>query len=463
MKDHAVSDRLSTGSAQADEILGGGFPKNSINIIMGQPGTGKTIFAEHLAFHNANGDRPILYITTLSEPLSKVIKYLQRFTFYDESRMGTAIIYEDVGPKLSQEGVKELLPIIHEAIRTLSPKIIIIDSFKALHDLSSSILEMRQMLYELTGMLSAYATTVFLVGEYTEEHGRHLPEFAVADSIIQMVRTPQNTRDERFLRILKLRGSGYMEGLHAFKITAAGLDVYPRLVTPEVPKSYEFHAEKIPSGVEGLDKLLDGGLRRGSATLLAGPTGSGKTTVGLQFALEALNQRVPALVVNLQENPTQLERAVRTLGTTLEDAGAAGLKFMYASPVELQIDSLIVTLFRRIREEKIRRVVIDSVSDLILAASDPQRLHDYLYTLIQHFAVSGVTSVLSFETSSRITSSEAGVPGDRVSFMADNVVLLRLNIQDKVKRTLAVLKARGSAHDLGVHEIEIGAKGMRVV
>jgi len=463
MNDPVVDDRLSTGSAQADEILGGGFPKNSINIIMGQPGTGKTVFAEHLAFHNADGDRPVLYLTTLSEPLAKIIKYLQGFAFYDESRMGTAILYEDLGSQLSQGGVKALLPIVSDAIRTLAPKIIIIDSFKALHDLSPSIIEMRQMLYELTGMLSAYATTVFFVGEYTEEHSRNLPEFAVADAIIQMMRTTQSTRDERFLRVLKLRGSGYMEGLHAFKITPAGLDVYPRLVTPEIPTTYRLNIERIPSGIEGLDRLMGGGIRTGSTTLLAGPTGSGKTTIGLQFALEALTERVPALFINFQENPTLLQQSIRSMRVQIQDLEAAGLKFMYASPVELQIDSLIVSLFRRIRDEKIQRVVIDSISDLVTVASDRERVHDYLYSLIQHLTVNGVTSVLAYETASGLAASGVGVPGDRISFMADNVVLLSMDMKDKIKRTLAVVKARGSAHDLNIHPIEIGVTGVRVL
>ena len=101
-------ERLSSGNAEADHILGGGFPADSINIIMGHPGSGKTIFAEQLIFHNASSDRPILYFSTLSEPLSKVVRYLQGFAFFDETKVGTQVIYEDIGPQLSRDGAPAL-------------------------------------------------------------------------------------------------------------------------------------------------------------------------------------------------------------------------------------------------------------------------------------------------------------------------------------------------------------------
>jgi circadian clock protein KaiC len=117
--------RVTTGNPDADRILGGGFPANSINVLMGEPGTGKTLFAEQLLFANADGDRPCLYLTTLSEPLSKVVTYLQQFEFYDEEKMGTAVVYEDIGALLIQDGPDALLTRLREAIATIGPKIIV--------------------------------------------------------------------------------------------------------------------------------------------------------------------------------------------------------------------------------------------------------------------------------------------------------------------------------------------------
>ncbi|MGZ8378703.1 MAG: RAD55 family ATPase [Gemmatirosa sp.] len=455
------TERMSSGNPEADHILGGGFPANSINIVMGHPGSGKTIFAEQLIFHNAGGDRPILYFTTLSEPLAKVVRYLQGFRFFDEEKLGTQVIYEDIGPQLAADGAGALVPLLAEAIRTLSPKVIVIDSFKAVHDLAPSVAERRRMVYEMTALLSAYGTTAFLLGEYTEDDILAYPEFAVADGIVELSRRRLGNRDERYFRVYKLRGSRYLEGAHAFRITSAGLDVYPRLVSPQMPEGYEPATERLSIGVRGLDEMLEGGLWRGTTTLLAGPSGAGKTTIGLQFAFEGARQGEPTLYMSFQENPTQLMRTIRGLGADVEELQRQGLDLVYASPVELQIDSIIVDLFRRIQQGHVRRLVLDAVGDLASAATDPQRLHDYLYALVQHLAVRTITSVLNFETTGN--SITHGGMQNAMSYLSDNVLQLTLDGEDRTRRALRVVKTRGSAHDTRVREVAIGPGGLSVL
>jgi circadian clock protein KaiC len=456
-----AASRMSTGNVEADHILGGGFPPDSINIIMGHPGSGKTIFAEKLIFHNAGSDRPILYLTTLSEPLVKVVRYLQEFQFFDETKLGTEVIYEDIGPQLAEGGAGALIPLLEDAIKAMSPKIIVIDSFKAVHDLAPSPVERRRMVYAMTSLLTAFGTTAFLLGEYTEDDILLYPEFAVADGIVELSRRRLGNRDERFFRVYKLRGSRYLEGAHAFRITDAGLDIYPRLVSPRFPEGYEPDTERVSTGVQGLDEMLDGGLWRGSTTLLAGPSGAGKTTIGLQFALAGVMRGEPTLYINFQENPTQLERTIRALGVDLEEARANGLDLVYASPVELQIDSIIVDMFRRIQQRGVRRLVVDALGDLAAAATDAQRLHDYLYALVQHFAVSKITSVLNFETTGNAIAGD-GLQ-NAMSYLSDNVLLLTLDGEERTRRRLRVLKTRGSAHDPMVREVEITAAGLSVL
>jgi len=456
-----VLNRMTTGNAEADYILGGGFPANSINIIMGHPGSGKTIFAEQLMFANAAGDRPILYFTTLSEPLAKVVRYVQDFAFYDETKLGTQVIFEDVGPQLARDGAPALIPLLETAIKTLSPSVIVIDSFKAVHDLAPSVAERRRMVYDMTALLSAYGTTAFLLGEYTEDDILVYPEFAVADGIVEMSRRRLGNRDERYFRVYKLRGSQYLEGAHAFRIAASGLDIYPRLVSPKIPTGYEPATERLSTGVKGLDDMLDGGVWRGTTTLLAGPSGAGKTTIGLQFALEGASKGESTLYMNFQENPTQLVRTIRGLGFDPDEVQARGLELVYASPVELQIDSIIVDMFRRIRERRVRRVVIDALGDLASAATDPQRLHDYLYALVQHFAASTITSILNLEVVSGATSGLS--IQNAMSYLSDNVLLLSLDGDDRTRRRIRVLKTRGSAHDTRVREVEITGAGLRVM
>jgi circadian clock protein KaiC len=453
--------RLSTGNPQADHILNGGFPRNSINVIIGQPGTGKTIFAEQLVFHNAGDDRPILYLSTLSEPLAKMVTYLQGFDFFDETKLGSAVIYQDLGIDLVTGGISSLVPRLKEAIKSISPKIIAIDSFRALHDLTDDATTTRRMMYDLGGLLAAYDTTVFLIGEYNDADIGRYPEFAVADGIVEFSRHKLGNRDERFFRVVKLRGSRYLEGAHAFDISRAGLSFFPRLVSPVLPVGYEPIIERVSTGVPGLDALMGGGLWRGSSTLIAGPTGGGKTTLALQFAIAGVQNGEPTLFANFQENPTQLARMIRALGLDPDKLQAGGLELVYASPVELRIDSIIVDMFQRIEKRGIRRIVIDSIGDLALSAADPRRLHDYLYALTQHFAAHGVTSALTQELS-ELTGSLPAAAGVPIGSIVDNILILQLGGDQRTRRTVRVHKTRGSAQDMQAHELEIDHEGARV-
>ena len=450
--------RLSSGNAELDTILGGGFPINSINILMGEPGSGKTVLAEGLVFANAGDDRPILYLTTLSEPLEKVVRYLQGFDFFDETKLAGAVIYDSIGADVAEQGVTAVVPRLKAAILGHRPKIIVIDSFKAIHDLSTSVAEMRRMLFEMAGLLTAFETTAFLIGEYNGDQVATHPEFAVADSMLEITRRKTGIRDERYIRVLKLRGSHYLEGQHAFEITRAGLTVYPRLVSPGRPPAYSMMGERVTTGVPGLDDMLRGGLPRGRSTFMVGPTGSGKTTIALQFALEGVRLKQQTLYVSFEENPTQLDSQIVALGADPEEARRSGfLQFIYVSPVELRIDSIITRMFQIIQAQSIRRIVVDAVGDLVVAADDLQRMHSYLYALMQHFAVKGVTSILTFEATAAMTELDA-----KMSAVSDNIMNLAMHPGEYPRRSLRIVKARGDGHDLATRDFFVEAAGGRV-
>jgi circadian clock protein KaiC len=453
---------VTTGNVGADTILGGGFPVNSINVIMGAPGTGKTLLAQQLALHNADPERPVLYLTTLSEPLSKVVTYLQSMSFYDETKVDAAVVYQDLGAALLEHGVAAVVGEVREAIRRFSPSIIIIDSFKAVHDLSDSVAEMRRMVADLAGLLSAYDTTTFLVGEYEEAEITLYPEFAVADGIIELARHKATTRDERYARISKLRGAAYREGLHGVRITGDGVEIFPRLVSPEFPPTYPLSPDRISTGIPGLDAMLGGGLWRGSSTLMAGPAGSGKTTAAVQFCLAGIRQGEPTLYLNFQENPTQLGRLIDALGGGLHESTASYWHATYISPVELQIDSLLGQAFATVERMGIRRFVVDGVADLLFASGDPQRVHDYLYALSQQLAVSEVASLFTYETGMRLGETGALTEGLQFSSLTDCIILLNLEATDRLRRSISVRKLRNSAHDLRIREFEITAVGLEI-
>jgi circadian clock protein KaiC len=455
-----MAEKISTGSAGLDEVLLGGIPVNTISVIMGAPGTGKTILAEQLAFANATPDAPVLYLTTLSEPLEKILVHGQSHSFYDVSRIGVSFFYEDLGILLRDAGVEKLPEIVLELILARRPRFVFIDSFKALNELILTPQERRTISYDLANVLSSYECTSFLVGEYSQEMMTTLPVFAIADVILQLIKVSTNVREERFVRVEKLRGSGSIPGLHAFSISKNGIEVYPRLLTPPVTPEYSAKVERVHTAVPGLDDLIEQGFWRGSTTLIAGPTGSGKTIIGLHFICEGVLKGEPGLYVGFQENPNQLARIIASFGWQIEDLVNRGFEFMYRSPVEMQLDSVTTELFQRVREGKIKRVVIDALGDLERCSIDRKRFSDFVYALTQWFAARNVTCMMNYELTNLFEVH--GISDQEVSNMSDNIILLRFREGPKMERTLRIIKTRGSAHDNNEHNLEITSKGIVV-
>jgi circadian clock protein KaiC len=453
-------NRLKTGNEDLDTILGGGFPENGIHIIMGAPGTGKTILAEQLCFANASPGRPILYLATFSEPLQKLVGFLQEFSFTIPEKIGTEIVYDYIGEDLltAPEGIPARM---QELLTLHRPKIIVIDSFKALADLLPDRPTWRRTLDAIAGMLTAYGTTTFLVGEYTSSMLSDLPEFAVVDGIVDLTRVERGSRDERFFRVLKLRGSASLAGQHAYQLDHDGIAAFRRFVAPVDPPEYRPVLERVRSGISGLDDAIATGWLRGTATLVAGPSGAGKTSLGLHFLRAGLDEGEPGLLVNFQESPTQLARMVTNFGwDPAKMLGPGKLDHLYTSPVELQIDLVANEILRRMESQGIRRVVVDSVSDLQKGATDVQRYREFLYSLTQMFAVRQVTSMLLAEALEG--SSNRGITGYEVSYMSDNIVLLEMLLGDDLLRTVRILKSRASEHDGRRHALHITSSGITV-
>lgn len=452
--------RIRTGNPHLDEILHGGFPPSSINIIAGCPGTGKTILAEQLVFANLSDEQPVLYVTTLSEPLEKFVTYLQELSFVDSARIGSALIYEPIDESVLR-APETLDQVLLDLLKRYRPHLLVIDSFKALADLMPSLRVWRETLARVAGVLGAYRVTTFLIGEYREEELSCLPEFAVADGIILLLREQTGTRDDRFLRVAKLRGSGFMDGHHAFHLGRDGLNVFPRLRTPKVPLEYGVESDRAPTGIPGLDPMMEGGLLRGTSTLVLGPAGSGKSILGLGFLREGVQRGEPGLLVALQENPRQIARALRGLGWSPEELLVPGkVDVFYTSPVELQIDTIVTEMHRRIETLGVRRVVIDSTNDLERSARDPLRFRDYVYALYQHFAAHNITALLLMETP--MAHDTWQLRGQTISYMSDNVVLLGMDLQADLRRTIRIVKSRGTAHQGREVPVEISAGGLAV-
>ena len=453
-----MTERIATGCVGLDEILYGGIPANTITVLMGAPGTGKTIMAEEIAFCNATEERPALYLTTLSEPLEKFIFHGQNYSFFDVDKVGKSVIFEDLGMTVRKAGIERIAETVTELLIKYKPGFIFVDSFKGINELLQSTVERRTVIYDLATVLTAYRCTSFLIGEYATEMTTDLPEFAIADVVLNLMKYSTNVREQRFLRVEKLRGSDSIPGMHAFSISDQGIEMYPRLLSPRVAPTYQPKVERVNSGIVGLDEMIDQGFWRGSTTLVAGPSGSGKTILALHFIREGAERGEPGLYVGFQENPAQMARIMLNLGwNATELLGNGDFELMYRSPVELQLDSVAAEVFQRVRAGKVRRVAIDALGDLERCSMDRQRFADFIYALTQWFAVENVTCMMTSEL--RELFEVRHISDQEISNMSDNLVLLGFTPGDEVKRTIRIIKTRGSRHDNRKYELEINDKG----
>ncbi|TMA42495.1 MAG: recombinase RecA, partial [Deltaproteobacteria bacterium] len=261
-------ERLSSGSAEFDGILGGGFPTGSVSVIAGDPGTGKTVLTLQMMFHLARQGRRCLYYTTLSEPTLKLIRYVQGFDFFDPALLKERIVIRDLGAAIRADGIASVAARVKKDVERDEPDLVAIDSAKALHDFAPNQGLRRVVFYDLAVTLAAWESTTFLVGEYRSDEVGELPEFAVADCIIELRNRPRELTTIREVEVLKLRGSSYMSGRHFFDIDASGLTFYPRVRAPEqTGTAPPPTGERVSTGVKGLDALLGGGFPRHSTTV----------------------------------------------------------------------------------------------------------------------------------------------------------------------------------------------------
>jgi circadian clock protein KaiC len=449
-----MSGRLRSGQARLDGVLDGGLPENAITLLIGLPGSGKTILAEQYVFANATPERPAVYLSTVSEPFDKLIRYGQTLSFFDAKAIGHSVFYEDLGSVLNEKGLPGVLDKITALLRDRRPSIMVIDSFKALSAYADDA-GMRPFLHDLAGQLTALPLSSFWVGEYGEQEIGNAPEFAIADAIISLTTTRTAQREGRWLRIMKLRGSNFAPGQHSYRLSADGLDVFPRLADVPDIGGYTLSDARIRTGIAAFDEMLADGYQPGSSTLCAGPSGTGKTLMGLHFIFNTVAGE-PGVLATLQEHPVQLERIVQGFGWSLDNDA---VELMYRSPIDIYIDEWVYTLLETVERIGARRVLIDSLSDLQHAAPDPVRFREYMYSLVQRLARSNVSLFMTAELTDLFETTNLSEHG--ISHLADNVVLLEY-VRDgaTLRRALTVLKTRASRHEPETREYTITSNGI---
>jgi circadian clock protein KaiC len=431
----------------------------SVNVIAGEPGAGKTIFALQMLFHQARQGKKCLYLTTLSEPSLKLITYMQQFSFFDESLIAEIlVVLADVGSVVRRKGLEETLAEITARVEHEQPVVVVIDSFKALRDVPAAPSAMRTFVYDLAVHASAWGALSLLVGEYTPDEIGTLAEFAIADGIIRLSNRRHELRAIREVEVMKLRGANVVTGGHFFEIGTDGLAFFPRVRSPEGPNADpDTPDERVQTGATGFDEMLGGGLPQSSATVVQGGTGTGKTLLGLQFLLEGARKGEPGIHFTLEETPNQLRHIAKSLGWDLRPLEERGLfTFSYVSPVELSTDCFLDRARQEVERLGARRTVLDSLTSMALGVPSERRFKELVYAVTKHFRAAGVTLNMNMEIPDLLGSAQ--LSGHGISFAADNVIQLKyVEVEGHLERGISVLKARGVRHATDVRRLSIGA------
>lgn len=460
MTDRAVITTVSTGDPALDAILGGGIPTGSMTIVAGEPGTGKTILALQMLFGAARKGQKCLYFTTLSEPAIKVIRYMQQFEFFDVDLIDKQVIFIDLGAALHQ-GADHALTEIGLQIEKHEPTLIAIDSFRAIGDLLRSSTSARSFTYDLSVQLITAGATTLLVGEYTRDEVHTMTELAVADGILELSTRRVELTSTREIEIVKLRGAAFVTGRHFYDITSRGLVFFPRVRTSD-GAAPRLSGRRVSTGVAGLDAMFGGGIPEGSATMLQGGTGTGKTLLCLQFLIEGARQGKRGVFFTLEETPEQLRSAARGVGSDLEGYERDGLiSIEYFSPVELSTDRYLDHARRQMDDSRVSRAVLDSLSTLALGVTSERRFKELAYTLAKHAREHRISLVMTLETEQLLGTARLSAHG--VSFIADNLIQLRyVEVKNRLARGISVLKARGIHHDTDIRALVVSSNGLEV-
>ena len=452
-------ERLSSGEPRLDGILNGGLLPYATNLLIGVPGSGKTILSQQYVFHNASAERPALYLSTVTEPLDKILRYGEVLDFFDPAAIrDRRVIYEDLGNPLTEQGLEEVLKSIDAFLKEIRPGIVVIDSFKAFHAFAKSEADFRLFLYGLTRRLTAGAVTAIWNAPYTREQAQDAAEFAAADAVISLDTKKTAEREVRVLQVLKLRGSGFQSGEHSYRITPSGLKVFPRLADAQDRSRYHLSIERVSTGVAALDEMLGEGYWPGASTLVAGPSGVGKTLMGLHFMFAGARAGQPGILATFQENETQLSRIVRSFGWSLDEKG---VHILSRSLVDIYIDEWVYELLDLVEATGAKRIVIDSLPDLLSTAGDPVRFREWMFSLVQRCTRQGISLMMVVEVPELFQLRRVSEQG--LSHLSDNVILLQYKQEDsRLARTITVLKTRAMHHEPMVRRYEITEHGFEL-
>lgn len=461
MTSQVTINSLSTGVPGLDELLGGGLPEFSFNLIAGQPGCGKTTLAHQIMFALATQARPALYFTVLGEPPLKMLRYQQQFSFFDAAAVNSAVRFVNLSEEAMAGNLDHVLTRIAEEVAAHAPGLVFVDSFRsvvlATQADGQAHNQLQRFMQQLGMLMTSWQATTFLIGEYFTDTDAN-PVFTVADGLIWLRQTVQRNAMVRKIEIMKMRGRPSLPGLHSFRIGREGLQVFVPSQPGVPPVLGGATRPRASLGVPGLDEMMGGGLPRGYSLLLAGPSGSGKSILAAAFLAAGVRNGETGVIAAFERRPHRVHN--KALAQYIED-GRIGL--VETNAADISIEEVMQLLASEIHRLKASRVVIDSLSgfELALGPSFKEDFRESLLRLVASLAGLGVTVLMTSELEDRYTDLRFSPYG--TAFMTDAIIVQRyIEVESRLRRVLAVVKVRDSSHSDELREYRIGDAGIEL-
>ena len=461
--------QLPTSVPGLDQILGGGLPEFSFNLIVGTPGSGKTTLAHQIMFALANPKRKAVYFTVVGEPPLKMLRYQQQYQFFDLERVDESIRFVSLGPDIVSGTLDQLLERIVEEVEATAPSLVFVDSFRtvarAAGEGRDGGLTLQDFVQQLAIRLTGWQATTFLIGEYEPTEAAHDPVFTVADGLLWLYQSLDRNSMVRKIQVMKMRGQAPIPGLHTFRISGEGIQVFPRVIvgSPDKPSHKHLPRKRLLLEIDQLDEMLGGGIPEGYSVLVAGPSGSGKSVLATEFMMAGIRHDEPGVIAVFEKRPNEYAQTPPG-GRAFEKMVRQGkVGVIHSRPLDLSIDETLYEIVDQVQRLKARRLVVDSLSgfELALAPTFREDFRESLYRMVAVLTGMGVTMMMTAELEDSYADLRFSPHG--TAFLTDVIIMQRyIELKGSLQRVMAVVKVRGSAHSKEIRAFEITRTGIAI-
>lgn len=456
---------LATGVPGLDEILGGGLRQGTCTLLEGIPGAGKTTVGIQYIYSGALADEPGLIVTFEQFPEQIYEDALQFGWDLQALEQENRLRVVCTSPEVFLDQLSDVGGMVDTLIADIGARRLMVDSVAHLGNLADTVQEVRPLVYGMLNGIRRAGLTALVTKEVESASPETIPfEEYLVDTVIRLTYVMgDDFHRRRFAEVVKSRGQDHAHGRHSLLIGAEGVRIYPRYrPTGAAVQPVASCPVRLPTGVNGLDRMLGGGFPQGHTVLVAGSAGVGKTTLALEYIRTGVEAGEAGLFLSFEESPTKLQQLALGFGI---DLGVMlknnKLGLMHRSPLNLSPDQLIWEIKDEIKRLGAKRVVVDSLTDLTLTVRDPMQFRESVFLLAQALQDENVTTVFTTEVPELF--GQTYVTSEHISIIVDGIILMKyLEMESEIQRAISVLKMRGCEHDTGIRRYTIDAHGLNI-